>query len=31
MEGENVYTSKLDTRSGIVVLGNEANGVFRRD
>ena len=27
MEGENIYTSKANTTSGIVVLGNEANGV----
>jgi len=27
MEGDNLYTTDVDTTSGIVVLGNEANGV----
>ena len=27
MEGENLYATDIDTTSGIVVLGNEANGI----
>jgi TrmH family RNA methyltransferase len=27
MEGDNLYTTKINPKSGIVVLGNEANGV----